>query len=177
MGKTKAQIAKEKEHAKLLYTTQGITNQKELAQRVGTSTTSINKWINESKWETLRASVIMTREEEIKRLYNRLTFLNDSMDQLQAYYIKAAREIESTEDQKTKDFLTAYCKDIINQIAKLSDALSKGGAAIRSLETDVSIAEYMEVCQKLIQHVSREDFDFGQKLTAKADEFIKERLK
>jgi uncharacterized protein YjcR len=62
-------IQRKKDYAKLLYTVQGVTVQKELAQRSGVSEQTISKWIRAEKWEQIRASIIITKEEELKRLY------------------------------------------------------------------------------------------------------------
>lgn len=152
---SKKEIEKRKEHAKLLYTVEGVTVQKELAERVGISAQSINKWVNDENWEVLRASVIMTREQELRRLYRRLTFLNDSIEQR-----------EQHEEPNQRKPITASEADALNKIA----------AAIRSLENDTSIADDMEAFKGLINHVRIDDFELAQSITRVADEYIKTKI-
>lgn len=54
-----------KEWAKLLFTKENLTQQ-EIAERVGVSRVTINKWINSENWEHLKVSITITREEQLK---------------------------------------------------------------------------------------------------------------
>ena len=148
----KITIAQKKEHAKLLYTVEGITVQKELAERVGVSAQTINKWVNSEDWEALRSSVLLTKEAELRRLYRRFTFLNDQIEQ---------REI----DEK---------KPVTNAEA---DSLVKISAAIKNLETDVSASESMEVLKNFINSLRPRNFNLAKLITPEADIFIKSLIR
>lgn len=119
MRHEKETIQRKKEYAKLLFTTQGVTVQKELAERVGVSAVTMNKWVHEEGWESLRASVILTKENELHRFYMQVTELND--------YIQL--------------------KEVGHRFAnsKEADTLVKLSGAIRQLETDTSVADTIEV--------------------------------
>lgn len=147
MSNTKDTIQRKKDYAKLLYTVQGVTVQKELAERVGVSPQSINKWVNEENWEHLRASEIITKEEELKRLYAQVTELNDHV---------AARE---------KGHRFANSKE--------ADTLVKLTAAIRQMETDTSTSDTISALTKFIIHVRKEDYKVAMDITTWADQFIK----
>jgi transcriptional regulator with XRE-family HTH domain len=148
----KTTIAQKKEHAKLLYTVEGITVQKELAERTGVSAQSINKWVNSEDWESLRTSIMLTKEAELRRLYRRFTFLNDLIEK---------REIEEK-------------KPVSNAEA---DALVKISTAIKNLETDVSAAEAIEVLKNFINSIKPHSFELARQITSEADYYIKSLIK
>ena len=142
-------ISEKKEYAKLLYTQMGITVQKELASRVKVSAQTINKWVNEEEWELLRASMIMTKEAELRRLYRRLTYLNDT--------------IELREKEEKGKPITAPEADTISKLSK----------AIADMEAETSIKDAMNVLKNFINFVKHEDFNQAKVITAAADPFIK----
>jgi transcriptional regulator with XRE-family HTH domain len=144
-------IQQKKEHAKLLYTVEGVTVQKELAERTGVSKTTINKWVNEENWEALRASVIITKENELKRMYMQITELNDAI---------MSRE-------KGERFSTS----------KEADVLVKLTAAVRQLESDTSVADTIEVMKNFINFVRQDNYETAKNITNLADVFIKSLLR
>lgn len=148
---TKDTIQRKKDYAKLLYTVEGVTVQKELSERVGISLVTINKWVNKENWESLRASVIITKENELKRMYMQITELNDAI---------MARP-------KGERFASS----------KEADILVKLTAAVRELETDTSVADTIEVLKNFINNIREDDYAQAKKITALADVFIKSLLK
>ncbi|QEM13472.1 DDE transposase family protein [Mucilaginibacter rubeus] len=148
---SKAEIAVRKELAKNLFTKDGVTTQKELAERVGISEKSIGKWIAEEKWETQRAGILMTREVELKRLYKQFTNLNDAIEKR----------------GKGADFPDS----------KEADILKKLTASIRDLETEVSLQEACEVLMKLINFARTENLTEAKIIMKWADLMIKTLVK
>lgn len=144
---TKDEIERAKNHAKILYTREGVTLQKDLALRVGVSEQTISKWVNEENWEKHRASIILTKDEELRRVYMQLTELNDAI-------------MERPKGQRFSN-------------SKEADVLVKLSAAIKQLETDVSLSEAIEVLKELILLVSTESLDEARIITKWADVFIK----
>lgn len=144
---TKEELERVKNHAKLLYTREGVTLQKDLALRVGVSENTISKWINEEGWEKHRASIIITKDEELRRVYMQLTELNDSI----------FKRAEGERFANTKD----------------ADILVKLSATIKQLETDVALAEAIEVLTKLINFVMAENQVEGKIVIKWADLLIK----
>ena len=55
--------------AKTLYTRETLT-QAEIAERVGVSRVTVNNWIGKGNWEQLKASITITREEQLAELNN-----------------------------------------------------------------------------------------------------------
>ena len=64
--------------AKTLYTRETLT-QAEIAERVGVSRVTVNNWIGKGNWEQLKASMTITREEQLKNLYRQLAELNNAI--------------------------------------------------------------------------------------------------
>lgn len=148
---TQESIQRKKDYAKLLYVAEGVTVQKELAERVGVSVQTINKWINKENWESLRASVIITKESELKRMYMQLTELND----------KIMKREPGERFANTKE----------------ADVLIKLSSAIKQLETDTSVADTIEVLKNFINHVRNDDYGTAKQITALADVYIKSLIK
>lgn len=148
---TKDEIEQRKNHAKLLYTREGVITQKELAQRVGISEKTIGLWIKDEKWEKERASVILTKEEELRRIYEQLTELNDCI----RLRPKGSRYSDTKE----------------------ADILIKLSATIKNLETEVSVAEAIEVLKKLINLTRKESLADAKVITKWSDILIKTLLK
>jgi len=150
MARTEA-MQRKYDHAKLLYTVEGVTVQKELAERVGVSAQTITKWVNDEGWESYRASVIITKEAELSRMYAQVTELND--------------------------FILLKPKGQRFANSKEADTLGKLSAAIRQLETETSVADTIEVLKNFINHIRQDDYEKAKEVTNLADIFIKSILK
>ena len=134
-----------------LYTKDNVITQKELAERVGISEKTIGKWVAEGKWESERTSVLLTREQELKRTYKQYTALNDSI---------AARGPGA-------DFPTTKEADILLKIA----------CSIAKLETEISAQEAIEVLQAVVNFARLENLAEAKIVMKWADLFIKTKLK
>ena len=55
----------------MLYLKEHLT-QAEVAERVGVSKQTLCKWVKTEKWEELKASVSLTREEQLANLYRQV---------------------------------------------------------------------------------------------------------
>lgn len=141
------------EHAKLLYTVQGVTVQKELSERVGVSPQTINKWVNadDKLWDRMRESTLITKEAEMRRMYMQLTELNDTI----------------MNREKGKRFANS----------KEADTLSKIAKAIKDMETETALAEIMEVMKRFLVFVRHQDYEQAKAITGLADHFIKAQIK
>mgnify|MGYP006393568381 CR=1 FL=1 len=148
---TKESIQRKKEFARLLYTMEGVTTQKELAGRTGVSEQTISKWVREENWKQFRASVIITKEEELKRLYNQVVELNDAIEQKEP----GQRYATSRE----------------------ADTITKLTSAIRQLETDTSVSDALSVLKDFIIFVREDDPNQALELTSWADAFVRTLIK
>lgn len=139
-----------REWAQLLFTHENLT-QKEIAERVGTSVQSINKWAQDGKWDELKASITITKEEQLKNLYRQLAELN--------------RGISEKEDGK-RYASTAE-----------ADTISKLANAIEKMETDVGLADIIAAFRKFLEWMRPFNLAEAKHLTPLFDSFIKTRIK
>lgn len=139
-----------KELAKLLFVNEHLT-QKEVAIRVGVSEKSLSKWVNEGQWRKLRQSLIVTKEEQLRRIYEQLDELNTAI---------ASRE-PGKRYANTKD----------------ADTLAKLTSAAKNLESEASIGDIISVAKRFIEWLRPVDIDKAKEVSALFDSFIKERLK
>lgn len=139
-----------KEWAKTLYLKENLT-QKEIAARVGVSQQTITRWVNTEKWEDLKTSITLTRQEQIANLYRQVSEMNRAI----------------TSRGEGERFATS----------KEADVLGKLAAAINKMETEVGIKDIVEVGGKFIDWIRAVDLDKAKDITALYDAFIKDQLK
>lgn len=142
-------MTQKKEFAKNLFVHENLTQQ-EIAERVGVSRKTIGKWIQEGQWESLKVSITLTREEQLKNLYRQLAEIN--------------KEIA---ERKESRFASPAEADTIT---KLSNAISK-------LETDIGVADIIAVLKKLTAFVRRISLDKAKELIPLFDSFLKDNLR
>lgn len=137
-----------REWAQILYTKERLSG-KEIAERVGVSEKTISNWKEKYLWEQLRKSLLVTKEEQLRKLYNQL------------------------------DFITTKIEERENAVAdtKEADVISKITSAIKQLETETSIAEIFEVGKQFIQFVRSDDIEAAKTITGFYDAFIQKNLK
>lgn len=139
----------QKEWAKTLFISDHLT-QAELADKVGVSRITINKWIKTERWEELKVGITLTKDEQLKNLYNQVAALNRS--------ISAKEEGKRFADSKEADILM-----------KLS-------ASIKKMEDDVGIADVIGVGRKFIEFTRKIDVEKAKEQAALFDAFIKSIL-
>lgn len=141
----------EKKHkARSLYLT-GQYDQKEIAVLVGASEKSISNWKTAEDWESMKESMLTTRENELKRMYKMLRILNDVIDE------RAAEK-----------------KPITSQEA---DAVLKLTIAIKNLELETSIADKVEVGISFINFVRPENPELSKEIAQFFDAFLKQFIR
>lgn len=126
----KTEHENKKEYARILYM-QGQP-QNIIAETVGISKVTINKWVKTGGWGALRAAATITRPELVNKL---LRSINDLLD-----------EVNSTKDPKL--------------LAALGDKLSKFATTIEKLDKKANVVDVIEVFMafsKWIQY--RQTFD------------------
>ena len=145
------EIKQKKEWAKLLYLKSDL-NQKEIAEKVDVSEKTLSHWVNDEKenWELLKSSFIITREQELRRIYIQISELNNSI---------ADRE---------HGHRFATPKD--------ADVLSKLAAAAKSLEAETSISETISVFREFSEWLKEVDFTKAKEMIILQDGFIKHKL-
>lgn len=140
-----------KEWARTLYL-DGTTvyTQQEIADKVGISRKSLSKWIADEKWNELRVSLTMTKEQAVKRLYKQLEDINFLIESRE----KGERHATPSE----------------------SDTISKISSAIDKLQTEVGIKEVVNVSTKVIEFVRKYDLEKAKMIADIFDQYIKSLL-
>lgn len=136
--------------AKTLFLKENLTII-EIAERVGASRQTISRWIKVEKWETLKTSLTLTREEQIAMLYRQVAEINKSI----------------AERPEGERFATS----------KEADVLGKLASAINKMESDVGIKDICEVGTKFIEWLRPVDLDRAKDIAAIYDAFIKDNLR
>ena len=138
-----------KEWAAVLYLKENLT-QAEIAEKVGVSRCTINKWVKLEKWEERKAGITLTREEQIKNLYRQVAEING---------VISARE-------KGKRFATTA----------EADTLSKLSGAIKKMETETGIADIISIGTRYIEFLRTIDLEKAKDTAHLFDIFIKQNL-
>jgi transcriptional regulator with XRE-family HTH domain len=133
----------------MLFTYECLT-QKEIAGRVGVSEVTISKWAKADSWESLKVSITITKEEQLKNLYRQLAAINE--------------QIASRPDKR---FATAAEADTISKLAN----------AIDKMESDIGVADIVSVGKKFLMWLRKFDVTRAVELTPLYDSFIKENLR
>lgn len=146
MGKPKL---KEKNYAKILYVDKRLSVQEVLTRSdIEVSERTLRKWINDESWDKLRKSFLVTRQNQIVMLYDQLEFLNNDISK---------REVKVA-------------------TPKEAQTITKITLAIKSLETEASLGETIEVGKNFIDFMKDLDFQKAQMITGLFDQFIKSKL-
>ena len=144
-------MTQKKEFAQKLFLTEPGITQKEIAERVGVSAVTINKWVKEGKWAELQTSLLIDKDVQLSRLYKQLKQCNDFAEK----------------KDEGEQFLNS----------KEADALIKITAAIKNLETETNIAERMSTGKEFLHFVRKTmGFDFSKEVAAAFNAYIKSCL-
>ena len=138
-----------KEWAKLLFTKENLTQQ-EIAERVGVSRVTINKWINSENWEHLKVSITITRDEQLKNMYRHLADLN-------------AVIADRPPNERFPNPAEA-------------DTISKLANAIKKMETDVGVADITSVFGDFMKWLRSFDIQQAKVICPVLDAFVKSKL-
>jgi len=124
--------------------------QEEIADKVDSTPKSMSTWVNKGNWKVLKSSFTITREQELRRLYIQISEINNMIE----------------EREQGKRFASG----------KEADNLAKIAAAIRSLETNVSIAEIVDTFIEFTNWLKQHDFEKAKEINDFMDSFIKYKL-
>jgi predicted transcriptional regulator len=176
----------EMDFAKILFVNENVS-QKEIALRLKVTEKTVGKWIKENKWESLKVSMLVTKDNQLTSLYKQLETLNNEILTRPIVYdiptfllkpikLKDEHGCEFLEypkinpkDYPIKTGNTATSKD--------ADIISKITSSIKKLETETNIGETVEVAKQLIQFIASQDSAFAKHLTEYCDAFITSKMK
>lgn len=126
MANTKTSIADKQYLAKILFTREHL-DQKVIAKRVGVSEKTMSKWVNEFDWKKLRNRLLLSKDNEIGRLYEQLENLNNL--------------IEASQNKHAD--------------SKQADILIKYSAAIKNLETELGIGQLVDSGIRFVKYLQK----------------------
>ena len=184
MGLRKSEAEK---YAKMLFTdnSQKLTI-KEIAERVGVRPNTVSNWIKKGKWAKLRQSLMVTRQQMITDLYEQLDLLNTNIKTRKIVYDVPDRLTKpiKLKDANGKEFLSIpehtpedYPVLIGNYAtSKEANQISVLTRAIKSLETETSLAEIFEVSTGFLDWLKPQDYDLYKQLIPLFDAFINTKL-
>jgi hypothetical protein len=144
---TELSISLKRDFAEALYLKGDIT-QKEIAARVKVNEKTIGRWVEKYKWESLRKSLLTTKSELLRNLYNILDRINDKL-----------KEEESIGDSRIADMYVKYT------------------ASIKNLETDTNLGQIVEVLRMFVNYLQTIDPEFALSVLNHSDKFVKDQLK
>jgi transcriptional regulator with XRE-family HTH domain len=176
----------EKDFAKILFVNENIS-QKQIALRLKVTEKTIGKWIKEGNWDSLKVSMLVTKDNQLTSLYKQLETLNNEIltrpivYDIPTFLLRPIKLKDSNGDEYL-EFPKISEKDYpikIGNVATSKDAdiISKITSSIKKLETETNIGETVEVAKQLIQFISSQDIDFAKHLTEYCDAFITAKMK
>ncbi len=147
---TELGMKQKKEWAKTLYLKEHLT-QAEVAERVGVSKQTLCKWVKLEKWEELKTSVSLTREEQLANLYRQVAEIN--------------KAIAGRKDGER--FATSKEAGTVNQLAE----------AIERMVREPGVSDIISVSKGFLDWLRKTDIDKAKELSLYFDAYIKDRLK
>ncbi|MGV0919730.1 terminase gpP N-terminus-related DNA-binding protein [Empedobacter falsenii] len=175
----------ERELAKLLYTQQRMS-QKDIAQKVGVTEKTITKWKEAENWDKLKESLLITKDSQIRMLYQQLENKNQEIATrkpvrdipatlLKPIKLKDADGAEYLELPKIKqeDFPIKLGNTATSSEA---DAIIKITNSIKNLESETGLGEIIDVGMKFIDYVQTNQPGLAKDLTKWYDLFIQSKM-
>lgn len=138
-----------KELAKLLYTKEHLL-QKEIAERIGVTPQTVNRWVRRESWDKLRVSITITKEEQIKNLYNQLSEMNDAIARRDGNRYPSAAE---------------------------ADTINKLSTAIQKLETEVGLPEIISAFKGFFDWLRPHALEQAQEIIPLFDDYVQSKLR
>ena len=142
-------IKQKREWANLLYTKEYIS-QKEFAERVGVSQQTMSRWVTKFKWDELKVSITITREEQLKNLYRQLSEMNKAISEREGNKYPTAAE---------------------------ADTITKLASAIDKLESETGLNEILSTFKGFLNWLRKFNLEEAQRLVPLFDDFVKTKLK
>jgi hypothetical protein len=142
-------IKQKQDYAKLLYLKTTMT-QKEIAEKIGVTEKTLGSWVRKGDWEVLRASYTVTKEQELRRIYQQINNLNNTIN----------------DRDEGKRYATNPEADILSKLASTA----------RSLETETGLSAIVDTAIMFLDWLRPVDFELSNKVSDYFDGFIKERL-
>lgn len=153
----KKEFEEKKEFARVLF--MSGERQNVIAEKVGTSKQTVNRWVAEGEWDKRRAAQSVTRAEIVNNL---LRAIND--------------EVERLNDEKDPDVAGAC--DKLSKLAAAIEKLDKKANVVDAIEVFMAFGKWLqgraqtdeELSPELIKAINRyQDLYVGEQLSNKAN--------
>ena len=148
--KDMAQNIDKKDIAKSLYLNGNYT-QEEIAEKVGSTRQTVSRWIKDGGWEELKASITITPTQILAGLNRQIVEINNNI----------------SNRKEGERFAT---------VAE-ADTLAKLASAIKKIETDIGIADIIDVSIRFTNWLRPLDLEKAKEFTNLLDAFIKDQTK
>lgn len=135
--------------AELLFSRTMMT-QKEIAERVGVAEQTLGKWKDAGRWDELRTSFFITKGQELARIYQQIANLNTA--------ISLRNDGERFASPRE------------------ADTISKLASAAKSLESDLSISDIVDVFMEFTNWLRENDFNRAKDVSDLMDAYIKHKM-
>lgn len=139
-----------KDIAKSLYLNGNYT-QEEIADKVGSTRQTVSRWIKDGAWEELKASITITPAQILSGLNRQIIEINNNIN----------------EREEGKRFATVT----------EADTFSKLASAIKKIETDVGIADIVDVGIRFTNWLRPLDLDKAKEFNDLLDTFLKDQMR
>lgn len=111
--------SKEKKELARLYYFNGEP-QKQIAEKIGVSAVTVNKWVKAESWEQLRAAKVITRRELVAKMLSQINDKLESGEWSADEMVKATAAIEKLDKQTNVvtviEVFSAYNKWLISRM-------------------------------------------------------------
>ncbi len=142
-------IQNKKDIARQLYV-KGDMTQIVIAEKVGVSKVTINKWIKGENWDKEKISLASTRQEQLGKLYKQLAAINEV--------------IESR--PQGQRYATPAEADTIGKLSK----------SVEKFEKETSMKDTITVITEILEWVRPQNLKQSQELSNILDLYIKSKL-
>lgn len=139
-------MAERKEWAKDKYLLTDKNN-RTIAEETKVDEATLQKWINDEKWNDLKRSLLVSRKTQLQRYYRLLEEMDEKI------------RMENTE---------------LN--IKNLDAIAKLTAAISNLEDEDQLCPIIEVAEQFTGWLAKKDLELARRVSGAFDSFIKEKI-
>lgn len=142
-------IQNKKDIARQLYV-KGDMTQIVIAEKVGVSKVTINKWIKGENWDKEKISLASTRQEQLGKLYKQLAAINEV--------------IESR--PQGQRYATPAEADTIGKLSK----------SVEKFEKETSLSDVITVTTEILEWLRPQDLKKAQEFSNVFDLYIKSKL-
>lgn len=129
----------------------GSYTYEEIASKVDVQRQTISRWAKAGKWDELKAGMSVTREEILKRMYQHLNNINEEI----------------------------LSRDGANRIpnTKEADVMAKLSSSIKSMETDVGIADLVSAGMRFGDWLRLSNVEKAKEFVKLWDLFLKDSIR